>query len=58
MLNSLKRLIADEDGATLVEYGLLIALIAAICVVIIGTLGTTIQQAFQYTSDRITNAGG
>ena len=39
--------INDEEGATAVEYGVLIALIIAACVVIIGTLGTRIQQAFQ-----------
>ena len=57
MLNSLKRLIADEDGATLVEYGLLIALVAAICVVVVGALGKQVQAGFQNTSDALTAAG-
>lgn len=37
----------DEEGATAVEYGLLVALIAAIIVGVVATLGTEIQTAFQ-----------
>jgi pilus assembly protein Flp/PilA len=37
----------DEDGQALVEYGLLVALIAAVCVVVIGLLGNQISTAFQ-----------
>jgi len=38
--------IRNEDGAALVEYALLIALIAIICVVGITTLGKTINTKF------------
>ena len=38
---------ANEEGATAVEYGVLIALIIAILVGVIATLGTQIQTAFQ-----------
>lgn len=37
----------DESGASAVEYGLLTALIAAVIVGTVATLGTTIQAAFQ-----------
>ena len=37
----------DESGQALVEYGLLVGLIAVACVVIIGTLGTQISTFFQ-----------
>lgn len=36
----------DEEGASLVEYGLLVGLIAVGCVVAVGTLGTTIAGYF------------
>lgn len=36
----------DENGATAVEYGLLVALIAAVIVVTVGLLGTEIHDAF------------
>ncbi len=37
---------AEDEGAALVEYGLLIALIAVICVIIIATLGNTVSKKF------------
>jgi pilus assembly protein Flp/PilA len=43
----------DDRGATAVEYGLLVALIAAIIVGIVGTLGGQVQTAFQTVSDAL-----
>jgi pilus assembly protein Flp/PilA len=40
------RLRREEEGAALVEYGLLIGLIAVICVVAVTTLGTEVSTAF------------
>jgi len=37
----------NERGASGVEYGLLVALIAAVIVATVATLGTTINQAFR-----------
>jgi pilus assembly protein Flp/PilA len=36
----------NEEGAALVEYGLLVGLIAVVCVVAIQTLGQTISGYF------------
>jgi pilus assembly protein Flp/PilA len=36
----------DDRGATAVEYGLIVALIAVVIAVAVTTLGTTIKQAF------------
>jgi pilus assembly protein Flp/PilA len=51
MLHSLVRsprtLLRDESAATMVEYGIMVALIAAVSIVIITTLGTRVQAAFQ-----------
>lgn len=41
------RFLHDEEGATMVEYGIMVALIAAICIIVITTLGTQIRAAFQ-----------
>ena len=38
----------DEKGAALVEYGMLIGLIAVVCLVAVTTLGTEISSAFSY----------
>ena len=37
----------DDRGATAVEYGLIVALIAAVIVGVVTTLGTKIAAAFQ-----------
>ena len=37
----------QEEGATLAEYGLLLALIAVVCLAAITTLGTKISTMFQ-----------
>lgn len=39
-----------ERGATAVEYGLMVALIAAVIVVVVGTLGGQVNAAFQKVS--------
>lgn len=43
----------DEKGATAVEYGLLVALIAAVIVAVVLTLGGDIKTAFQSVVDKI-----
>lgn len=45
--NSLRRFQRDESAATMVEYGIMVALIAAVSIVIITTLGTRVKTAFQ-----------
>jgi len=40
------RLRRDDAGAALVEYGMLVGLIAVICVAAITTLGTEVSTAF------------
>jgi pilus assembly protein Flp/PilA len=44
---------AKDRGATAVEYGLLVALIAAVIVVVVKTLGTQVSDAFQNVSTAI-----
>lgn len=52
-MNALKRLIADESGATMVEYGIMVALIAAVCIVLISTLGKNVSSAFSSVNSSI-----
>ena len=42
----INRLRSDEEGAALIEYGMLVGLIAVVCVVAIQLLGTQINSAF------------
>ncbi|HZG67968.1 MAG TPA: Flp family type IVb pilin [Herpetosiphonaceae bacterium] len=43
----------SDEGASAVEYGLLVALIAAIIVLAVATLGGTVLDAFTATNDGI-----
>ena len=55
------RLRADEDrdrGATAVEYGLMIALIAAVIVGAVFALGGTVKNSFNKTSNCISAPAG
>ena len=47
----------NEDGASAVEYGLLVAAIAAIIVVIVFALGSLINGAFTDTCKNIAGKG-
>jgi pilus assembly protein Flp/PilA len=42
-----------EEGATAVEYGLLVALIAAVIIATVVTLGTQINTAFTEITSRL-----
>ena len=46
----LKRFFREEEGATMVEYGLMIALIAVVLIVIVSTLGQNLKSAFIRTN--------
>jgi pilus assembly protein Flp/PilA len=46
MLKLINRFRRDDEGAALVEYGMLVGLIAVICVVAVTTLGTEVSTAF------------
>jgi pilus assembly protein Flp/PilA len=47
------RFSSDERGAALVEYGLLVALIAVACILVLGFLGDDIVANFQDIVDAI-----
>jgi pilus assembly protein Flp/PilA len=46
MRKIINRFRRDDEGAALVEYGMLVGLIAVICVVAVTTLGTEVSSAF------------
>jgi pilus assembly protein Flp/PilA len=53
VLNVVKRFFKEEDGATMVEYGIMIAAIAAICVATIFLIGGKVKQAYVDTNAAI-----
>jgi pilus assembly protein Flp/PilA len=45
-MNTIKNYLKDEDGATMIEYALIAALVAIAAVVILGDLGKEITAKF------------
>ncbi len=43
MLEKIKHMIKSEKGQTLAEYGLILALIAIVCITALGLLGTNVS---------------
>ena len=58
MFDSLTAMLRDDEGATLVEYSLVVALIAGVCIAMIGTLGGTINTLFTGINTSVTKANG
>lgn len=50
------RLRRDETGATAVEYGIMVGLIAVVIIVIVSTLGGQLAAMFQEVSDQLGGA--
>lgn len=46
MLATLKSMIRDDEGATMVEYGLLVALIALVALGAVKVLGSNLSSLF------------
>ncbi|HKU81125.1 MAG TPA: Flp family type IVb pilin [Candidatus Tumulicola sp.] len=53
MIKTLKTMIRDEEGATMVEYGLMLALIAVVCIGVISTLGTNLSTLFNNVASSV-----
>jgi pilus assembly protein Flp/PilA len=53
MITTLKTMIRDEEGATMVEYGLLVALIALVAIVGVTLLGTKLSALFTTISNSV-----
>jgi len=45
-MNLIGNILRDEQGATMVEYGIMVALIAAVCIAVVTTLGQNVSNAF------------
>lgn len=46
MFNTLISMFRDDSGATMVEYGLMIALIAVVCITAVALIGTRLSTLF------------
>lgn len=41
-----KRFLREDEGATMVEYGLMVALIAVVCILAVSTIGKNLNSVF------------
>ncbi len=53
MFNTLESITRDEEGATMVEYGLLVALIALVAIAAVTTLGSNLSALFNTVAGSI-----
>ncbi|GAC1582315.1 MAG: Flp family type IVb pilin [Sphingomicrobium sp.] len=51
-MQTIKRIIADNSGATAIEYGLIAALIAVAAITAMGTLGNSLTNTFNTVSNK------
>jgi pilus assembly protein Flp/PilA len=56
-MRAVRRYAKDDEGASAVEYGLLVAAIAAVIVVVVFALGGLVKDKFRSTCDNIANNG-
>lgn len=53
MLKRFMDVIKDEEGATMVEYALMLALIAVVCILAVTAVGEKAEESFQASADAI-----
>ena len=58
MIRFLKSLLVEEDGATMVEYALMVALIAAVAIAGATTIGSNVLARFNSVGGSVSSAGG
>jgi pilus assembly protein Flp/PilA len=55
-MQSFKRFIADESGATAIEYGLIAALIAVAIIAALTALSGNLQNTFNFVGNELATA--
>jgi pilus assembly protein Flp/PilA len=56
MMYQLRRLLKDESGATAIEYGLIVGIMAALLVAVLGMFGDKLKELFVAISDMLGDA--
>jgi pilus assembly protein Flp/PilA len=56
MIKKLISFFKDEEGASMVEYGLLVALIAVVCIAAVTLVGTNLSAKFNGVASNISSA--
>ena len=53
MMDKVKSFYMDEEGATMVEYALLLALIAVVSILVVTALGTNVGTQYKTTNTAV-----
>ena len=56
MFQKLINFFKDEEGATMVEYALMLALIAIVCIAAVTAVGTSTESVFNSADTALSNA--
>jgi len=57
-MQPISRFLRREEGATAIEYGLIVALIAGVIVAALTTAGQSVSQTFDSMATAMTSASG
>ena len=52
----LRAFVSNDEGQDLLEYALLVALIAIVCIIAVGTTGTNVNAIFTRIGEELENA--
>lgn len=55
-MKTMIKLFKSEEGATAIEYALIAALIAVVCIAALGTIGTQANLSFSKIGSAVTSA--
>lgn len=53
MINKLKKFFKEDEGATAVEYGIMVAAIAAVIIGIVVAVGSSTKNAFEQVNSQM-----
>lgn len=56
MLDVMKRLLLDEEGQGMAEYGLILALIAIVVIAAVSGIGTNLKSVFENIGSKLTTS--
>jgi pilus assembly protein Flp/PilA len=56
MINTIKKFLSDESGATAIEYGLIAALVSVAAIAALGSLGNSLGTMFNSVADELGGA--
>ncbi len=52
----IKAFLSDESGATMIEYGLVAALVSVAAIVALGVLGDSLKKIFEFVAAALSGA--